>query len=87
MRETVEVIREIFRGGKIDYQGRHVQIPLPNGDALPMRTSLEIGLSAVNRAQWRHYVGPGNVWSGTRLRAAPSGVVRDVLSRWRAGVT
>lgn len=38
-RETVEVIRSVFAGEKVAHDGRHVRIPLPGGDARPMRTS------------------------------------------------
>ncbi|MFI1913893.1 LLM class flavin-dependent oxidoreductase [Nocardia sp. NPDC020380] len=41
MRETVEVIRSVFTGEKIDYQGEQFTIPRPGGDARPMRLSLQ----------------------------------------------
>ncbi len=40
MRETVEVIRRVFEGGKISYSGRESEIPLPGGDSVPMRMSI-----------------------------------------------
>lgn len=41
MRETVEIIRQVFEGGKISYSGREFQIPFPGGDAVPMRLSIK----------------------------------------------
>ncbi|GAA3240531.1 LLM class flavin-dependent oxidoreductase [Pseudonocardia petroleophila] len=38
-RETVEVIRSVFAGERVAHDGRHVRIPLPDGDGRPMRTS------------------------------------------------
>ncbi|MDQ3944237.1 MAG: LLM class F420-dependent oxidoreductase [Actinomycetota bacterium] len=39
MRETVEVIRRLFAGEKLDYQGEHLQLPLPGGDGKALRLS------------------------------------------------
>ncbi|MEV0054588.1 LLM class flavin-dependent oxidoreductase [Saccharopolyspora shandongensis] len=39
MRETVEVIRAALSGEKISFSGGQFQIPLPGGDARPMRLS------------------------------------------------
>lgn len=39
MRETVEIVRQVFEGGKISYSGSEFRIPLPGGDAVPMRLS------------------------------------------------
>ncbi|AEA26388.1 LLM class flavin-dependent oxidoreductase [Pseudonocardia benzenivorans] len=40
MRETVDVVRQVFAGDKIEYHGSAVSIPLPGGDGVPMRSSL-----------------------------------------------
>jgi F420-dependent oxidoreductase-like protein len=41
MRETTEIIRQVIAGdGKISYQGTEFHIPLPGGDAVPMRPSI-----------------------------------------------
>ena len=41
MRETTEIIRQVVAGeGKISYQGAEFSIPLPGGEAVPMRTSI-----------------------------------------------
>jgi F420-dependent oxidoreductase-like protein len=40
MRETVEIVRQAAAGEKVSYAGREFQIPLPGGDAKPMRLSM-----------------------------------------------
>ncbi|MFG2727839.1 LLM class flavin-dependent oxidoreductase [Streptomyces canus] len=40
MRETVEIVRQAASGDKISYSGREFQIPLPGGEAKPMRLSM-----------------------------------------------
>ena len=40
LRETVEIMRRVFDGGKISYSGREFQIPWPGGEAVPMRLSM-----------------------------------------------
>ncbi|QEU96391.1 LLM class flavin-dependent oxidoreductase [Streptomyces kanamyceticus] len=40
MRETVEIVRRAVAGEKISYEGREFVIPLPGGDARPMRLSM-----------------------------------------------
>lgn len=40
MRETVEVVRRVMAGEKVAYAGRHVTLPLPGGEARPMRVSV-----------------------------------------------
>ncbi|MEU6990267.1 LLM class flavin-dependent oxidoreductase [Streptomyces sp. NPDC046465] len=40
MRETVEIVRQAVSGEKIAYEGREFTVPLPGGDARPMRLSL-----------------------------------------------
>jgi F420-dependent oxidoreductase-like protein len=40
MRETVEVVRAVMAGEKVTYDGRHVTLPLPGGEARPMRVSV-----------------------------------------------
>ena len=38
-RETIEVVRQALRGDKVDFSGRTIRIPLPDGDGRPMRLS------------------------------------------------
>jgi F420-dependent oxidoreductase-like protein len=40
LRETVEIVRQVFDGGKISYSGREFQIPRPGGETVPMRLSM-----------------------------------------------
>ena len=46
IRETVDIVRQVFEGGKISYSGKEIQIPRPGGEAVPMRLS--------TRARARH---------------------------------
>jgi F420-dependent oxidoreductase-like protein len=40
MRETVEIVRQVFAGDKITYQGELFEVPLPGGDGKPMRLTM-----------------------------------------------
>jgi len=40
MRETVEIVRRVFAGEKVSYQGELFQIPRPGGDGKPMRLTM-----------------------------------------------
>jgi F420-dependent oxidoreductase-like protein len=40
MRETVQIVRQVFGGEKISHQGERFQIPLPGGDGRPMRLTM-----------------------------------------------
>lgn len=40
MRETVEIVRQAVTGERIAYSGREFTLPLPGGDAKPMRLSM-----------------------------------------------
>ena len=40
LRETVDIVRRVFDGGKIAYSGSEFHIPRPGGDAVPMRLSM-----------------------------------------------
>jgi F420-dependent oxidoreductase-like protein len=39
MRETIEIVRMLFRGEKLQYSGKHFQLPLPGGEGKPLRLS------------------------------------------------
>jgi F420-dependent oxidoreductase-like protein len=41
IRETVDIVRQVFAGGKIAYSGKEFQIPRPGGEAVPMRLSTQ----------------------------------------------
>lgn len=40
MRETVDIVHRVLDGGKIAYAGQNFHIPLPGGEAVPMRLSM-----------------------------------------------
>ncbi len=40
MRETVQIVRQVFAGEKVRHDGERFRIPLPGGEGRPMRTSL-----------------------------------------------
>src|SRR3984957_6997333 len=40
MRETVEIVRRVFTGDKVTFQGSQYAIPRPGGEGRPMRVSL-----------------------------------------------
>lgn len=71
MRETVEVIQEVFAGGKISYSGEAYRIPLPGGDTRPMRLSarpdhdIPIYLATLSPAMLRLTGQIADGWLGT----------------------
>ncbi|MGW5058751.1 LLM class flavin-dependent oxidoreductase [Streptomyces sp. NPDC004096] len=40
VRETVDIVRQVFAGGKLSYSGAEFSIPLPGGEGVPMRLSM-----------------------------------------------
>ena len=40
MRETVQIVRTVFAGGKVEFSGSQYRIPRPGGEGRPMRVSL-----------------------------------------------
>ena len=70
IRETVEIVRQAFEGGKISYSGNEFQIPRP-GEAVPMRLStapehaIPIYLAALSPAMLRLTGGIADGWLGT----------------------
>jgi F420-dependent oxidoreductase-like protein len=71
MRETVEIVRRVFEGGKIAYSGEMFQIPLPGGDTKPMRLSarpdhdIPVYLATLSPAMLRLTGEIANGWLGT----------------------
>jgi F420-dependent oxidoreductase-like protein len=41
MRETVEILQQVFRGEKVNFQGKEFHIPLPGSGTRPMRLSMK----------------------------------------------
>jgi F420-dependent oxidoreductase-like protein len=37
MRETIDIIRRVFAGERITYEGEHFRLPLPDGEGKPLR--------------------------------------------------
>jgi F420-dependent oxidoreductase-like protein len=71
IRETVEIVRQVFAGGKISYSGNEFQIPRPGGEAKPMRLStrpehaIPIYLAALSPAMLRLTGQIADGWLGT----------------------
>ncbi len=70
-RETVEIVRRVFEGGKISFSGKEFEIPLPGGDTKPMRLStrplhdIPIYLATLSPAMLRLTGEIANGWLGT----------------------
>jgi F420-dependent oxidoreductase-like protein len=71
IRETVDIVRQVFAGGKISYSGNEFQIPRPGGEAKPMRLStrpqhdIPIYLAALSPAMLRLTGQIADGWLGT----------------------
>ncbi|MGW4753054.1 LLM class flavin-dependent oxidoreductase [Streptomyces chartreusis] len=71
VRETVEIVRQVIGGGKIDHSGDEYRIPLPGGDAVPMKLSMRaehpvpIYLAALSPAMLRLTGEVADGWLGT----------------------
>ncbi|MQY40153.1 putative coenzyme F420-dependent oxidoreductase [Streptomyces sp. RB17] len=71
VRETVEIVRQVIAGGKVSYSGSEFRIPLPGGDAVPMRLSMRaehrvpIYLAALSPAMLRLTGQVADGWLGT----------------------
>src|SRR5436853_1056366 len=82
-RETVEIVRQVFEGGKITYAGTEFQIPLPGGEAVPMRLSaraehpIPIYLASLSPAMLRLTGELADGWLGTSF--VPEGAATAYL--------
>ncbi|QUR65887.1 LLM class flavin-dependent oxidoreductase [Mycobacterium spongiae] len=71
VRETVDIVREVFAGGKISYSGKEFRIPRPDSEAVPMRVSIRsehpipIYLAAMSPAMLRLTGAIADGWLGT----------------------
>ncbi len=69
--ETVEIVRQVFEGGKISHSGREFQIPRPGGEAKAMRLStrpehpIPIYLATLSPAMLRLTGQLADGWLGT----------------------
>jgi F420-dependent oxidoreductase-like protein len=84
IRETVDIVRQVFAGGKISYSGNEFQIPRPGGEAKPMRLStrpqhaIPIYLAALSPAMLRLTGQIADGWLGTSF--VPEGAARAYFS-------
>ncbi|GAA3097197.1 LLM class flavin-dependent oxidoreductase [Streptomyces echinatus] len=71
MRETVEIVRRLLEGGRLSYSGAEFTVPLPGGDAVPMRLSMRaehripLYLAALSPAMLRLTGEVADGWLGT----------------------
>ncbi|MEU6097091.1 LLM class flavin-dependent oxidoreductase [Streptomyces sp. NPDC047079] len=71
MRETVEIVQRLLGGGKLSYSGTEFTIPLPGGEAVPMRLSMRaehrvpVYLAALSPAMLRLTGEVADGWLGT----------------------
>jgi F420-dependent oxidoreductase-like protein len=69
--ETVDIVRQVFAGGKISHSGKEFQIPRPGGEAVPMRLStrpehaIPIYLAALSPAMLKLTGRIADGWLGT----------------------
>ncbi|MFI0464571.1 LLM class flavin-dependent oxidoreductase [Saccharopolyspora sp. 5N102] len=90
MRETVEVIRAALSGEKISFSGGQFQIPLPGGDARPMRLSaraehdIPIYLATLSPGMLRLTGRIADGWLGTSF--VPEGATEAYFAHLDAGL-
>ncbi|MEU8587719.1 LLM class flavin-dependent oxidoreductase [Streptomyces sp. NPDC048664] len=71
MRETVEIVRRVLEGGRLSYAGAEFTIPLPGGEAVPMRLStraehtIPLYLASLSPAMLRLTGEVADGWLGT----------------------
>ncbi len=88
--ETVDVVRQVFAGGKIAYAGNEFQIPRPSGEAVPMRLStraehaIGIYLAALSPAMLRLTGRVADGWLGTSF--VPEGASGAYFAHLDAGL-
>ncbi|WP_431877286.1 LLM class flavin-dependent oxidoreductase [Amycolatopsis sacchari] len=90
MRETVEIVRQAFGGGKISFEGKEFRLPLPGGDAVPMRLSarpeheIPIYVAALSPAMLRLTGEVADGWLGTSF--VPEGAGQAYFSHLDEGL-
>jgi F420-dependent oxidoreductase-like protein len=90
IRETVEIVRQVIGGGKISYSGSEFEIPLPGGDAVPMRLSaralhdIPIYLATLSPAMLRLTGEIANGWLGTSF--VPEGAAEAYFAHLDEGL-
>ncbi|OBI83760.1 LLM class flavin-dependent oxidoreductase [Mycobacterium sp. 1245805.9] len=79
MAETVDIVRQVFAGGKISHSGKEFQIPRPGGEGVPMRLStraehaIPIYLASLSPAMLRLTGRIADGWLGTSFVPEGSG--------------
>lgn len=87
--ETVDIVRQVFAGGKISYSGKEFQIPRP-GEAVPMRVSnvaqhaIPIYLATLSPAMLRLTGEIADGWLGTSF--VPEGAEEAYFAHLDAGL-
>jgi F420-dependent oxidoreductase-like protein len=90
MRETVDILRQVFAGGKLSYSGKEFQIPRPGGEAVPMRLStrpehdIPIYLASLSPAMLRLTGEIADGWLGTSF--VPEGAADAYFSHLDEGL-
>ncbi|OBF80062.1 F420-dependent methylene-tetrahydromethanopterin reductase [Mycobacterium sp. 852002-51163_SCH5372311] len=90
IRETVDIVRQVFTGDKISYSGNEFQIPRPGGEAVPMRLStrpehaIPIYLAALSPAMLRLTGQVADGWLGTSF--VPEGAERAYFTHLDEGL-
>jgi F420-dependent oxidoreductase-like protein len=90
MAETVDIVRQVFAGGKISHSGKEFQIPRPGGEAVPMRLStrpehaIPIYLAALSPAMLRLTGHIADGWLGTSF--VPEGADKAYFSHLDEGL-
>ncbi|MGW1910350.1 LLM class flavin-dependent oxidoreductase [Streptomyces sp. NPDC002076] len=91
MRETVEIVRRLLDGGRLSYSGAEFTIPLPGGEAVPMRLSMRaehpvpLYLAALSPAMLRLTGEVADGWLGTSF--VPEGAGDAYFSHLDDGLT
>lgn len=90
IRETVQIVRAAFAGGKVSYNGTEFDIPLPGGDAVPMRLSarpehdIPIYLASLSPAMLRLTGRVADGWLGTSF--VPEGAAEAYFAHLDEGL-
>lgn len=95
MRETIEVVRRLFAGEKLDYQGGYLRLPLPGGDgkvlrlAQPANPGIPIYLAALSPRMLELTGEMADGWLGTAFVPEAAGAYLAPLAAGaaRAGRT
>lgn len=90
IRETVEIVRQVFDGGKVSHYGKEFQIPRPGGEAKPMRLSthpehpIPVYLASLSPAMLRLTGQLAEGWLGTSF--VPEGAAQAYFAHLDEGL-